>query len=348
MQDRYARTHKVAPIYLAALAEAAAANGVDAGMFCAGLGFDIADLQVPGFVITHHDACTAIRRALRVLPSPQLGFELGQRANLAAHGALALGMLSSRTLKDAIMMMLRHPSSAGFLLEIDEQITRDQHVLVATPMFGNGDLLPFLAEKTFASLVRLWRAVMQTVSYTPLAVYFTHAGSEKRIRAYEQFFGCPVHFGAAECRLVSKASWLDFELPFRSLVSYRLANDLLDRSVHPPGDIANIELDVMAELKKVYQQRAPFARVAARLGLSERTLRRRLADEGLSFQALLDECRADYALSLIGKTDIPLKELAEQTGFSSVSSLRRAFKRWTGQTLSEHNRAASRPEDEQA
>ena len=346
MQDQYARTYKIAPIYLASLAEAAAANGLDPGAFCAGLGFDIADLHTPGFTVTHQDACTAIRRALRVLPSPQLGFELGQRANLAARGALALGMLSSRTLKDAIMMMLRHPSSAGFLLDIDEQITRDQHVLTVTPMFGNGDLLPFLAEKTFASLVRLWRAVMQTSSYTPLAVYFTHAASEKRIRAYEQFFGCPVYFGAAQCRLVSKASWLDFELPFRSLVSYRLASDLLDRSFHPEGEATGIEIDVRAALKKVYRHRAPFAQVAARLGLSERTLRRRLADDGLSFQTLLDECRADYALALIGKTDIPLQELAEQTGFSSVSSLRRAFKRWTGRTLSEHNRATPSIDEE--
>ena len=72
--------------------------------------------------------------------------------------------------------------------------------------------------------------------------------------------------------------------------------------------------------------------IARRLGMSGRTLQRRLSDEGYSYQTLVDESRRQLAKRLLHQTDFSLVEVAFMTGFSEQSAFTRAFKRWAGQT----------------
>jgi AraC-like DNA-binding protein len=72
--------------------------------------------------------------------------------------------------------------------------------------------------------------------------------------------------------------------------------------------------------------------VARRLGQSERTLQRRLGEEGLSFQKLVDDARRELAEGLLAKSHYSLAEVAFLTGFSEQSAFNRAFKRWMNQT----------------
>ncbi len=68
------------------------------------------------------------------------------------------------------------------------------------------------------------------------------------------------------------------------------------------------------------------------LGVSPRTLRRRLQNEGTSFQTLLDDVRFSLAKGHLYRGEIAVAELAFVLGFSDTSAFYRAFKRWTGTT----------------
>ena len=83
------------------------------------------------------------------------------------------------------------------------------------------------------------------------------------------------------------------------------------------------------------------AQVARRLGMSERTLHRRLAADGLTFRAIVDRARRETAESLLALPDHTLAEVAYLTGFSDQSAFQRAFKRWSGQTPLAFRREAS-------
>ncbi|MEZ5592792.1 MAG: helix-turn-helix transcriptional regulator [Gammaproteobacteria bacterium] len=72
--------------------------------------------------------------------------------------------------------------------------------------------------------------------------------------------------------------------------------------------------------------------VAGHFGMSGRTLQRRLANRGYSYQTLVDESRRQLAERLLQQTDYSLAEVAFMTGFSEQSAFTRAFKRWAGQT----------------
>ncbi|MEM7423891.1 MAG: helix-turn-helix transcriptional regulator, partial [Pseudomonadota bacterium] len=81
--------------------------------------------------------------------------------------------------------------------------------------------------------------------------------------------------------------------------------------------------------------------VADRLGMSGRTLQRRLAEQGHAYQDLVDETRHDLAKRLLQRTDYALAEVAFLTGFAEQSTFTRAFKRWSGQTPATFRRGAA-------
>jgi AraC-like DNA-binding protein len=69
---------------------------------------------------------------------------------------------------------------------------------------------------------------------------------------------------------------------------------------------------------------------ARTLGMSERSLRRRLADEGVSYSQVVEESQIELARAMLGEPSRSIKEVAHELGFTSASGFHRAFKRWTG------------------
>ncbi len=96
-------------------------------------------------------------------------------------------------------------------------------------------------------------------------------------------------------------------------------------------------LDVLSEriVDQLSSGRATIKKIAADLGTSERTLNRRLAEQGISFEQLVDDIRKDLAMSYLNEGNVQLQELAFLLGFSTHASFTSAFKRWTGKTPSE-------------
>jgi AraC-like DNA-binding protein len=83
---------------------------------------------------------------------------------------------------------------------------------------------------------------------------------------------------------------------------------------------------------------ASLGETARELGLSARTLTRRLHDEGSSFRAVKDALRRSLALAHLEKTKKSIAEIAAELGYSEPSAFFRAFQGWTGEAPSEHRK----------
>jgi AraC-like DNA-binding protein len=83
---------------------------------------------------------------------------------------------------------------------------------------------------------------------------------------------------------------------------------------------------------KVCDEFPSFARVAENMRFTPQTLRRRLRNEGFTYQEIKDQFRRDKAISYLSRPEISLDEVAYQLGFSESSAFHRAFKKWTGTT----------------
>ena len=71
------------------------------------------------------------------------------------------------------------------------------------------------------------------------------------------------------------------------------------------------------------------AEIASQLGLSVRTFHRRLSDDQLSYQSIVDEMRRSLATELLENTHMSIDQVAERIGFADATSFRKAFKKWT-------------------
>jgi AraC-like DNA-binding protein len=164
--------------------------------------------------------------------------------------------------------------------------------------------------------------------FRPLRVAFPHAPLSQPAR-YRRFFGCPVDFGTAHCGIDLATADLDQRLPaddpqvrqyiarYLAPTDSGLADDLTDRVRHL--------ID-----KTLPTGHASAVTVAAHLGLHPRTLQRRLASEGSTFERLLDDVRRDRARHYLGESDLALGQIATMLGYAQQSCLTRASTRWFG------------------
>ena len=150
---------------------------------------------------------------------------------------------------------------------------------------------------------------------------------------YHKFFGAPVLFDQPVTRLVFSSSYLSLpiirsdvalesflrEAPANILIRYRHDNDLSAR--------------MRAQLNALPIAEWPsFAELAAGLGMSVPTLRRRLRGEGQSFSTIKDELRFVAAERLLQENRLSVAEVAAELGYSEPSAFYRAFHKWMGQS----------------
>src|SRR5205823_1462287 len=88
-------------------------------------------------------------------------------------------------------------------------------------------------------------------------------------------------------------------------------------------------------LEEAFPALPDMHQAAHQLGIAERSLRRRLAEEGATFHGLLVEARVNGALRLLRNPNCSIKEAAYQMGFASQAAFHRTFKRWTGMSPTE-------------
>ncbi|MCX5146137.1 AraC family transcriptional regulator [Streptomyces sp. NBC_00320] len=152
---------------------------------------------------------------------------------------------------------------------------------------------------------------------------------------YAILFDCPVRFGADRTGAAFDAHWLAAPLvrdeAALDAMLRRAPFDLLSRPEYGTTVAEQVRRALARQLRS--SPRLPaLGEVAARLAVSPATLRRRLRQEGTSFQQLKDHVRRDAAIAGLAESGEPIAELAARLGFSEDTAFHRAFRRWTGTT----------------
>lgn len=149
----------------------------------------------------------------------------------------------------------------------------------------------------------------------------------------DAFFGCPVLHGSARDTLVLKACDLDRPFPGHNAELIEIVTPALEESFGPLRAASSISDQVKAVLKRGFASGRPdIAAVARDLGTSERTLQRRITDEGGSFRALVQEARKELSRKLLSDPSTDIAEVACILGFQDTTSFYRAFRGWEGST----------------
>jgi AraC-like DNA-binding protein len=191
-----------------------------------------------------------------------------------------------------------------------------------------------LVEYDFAMALNVLRRVSR-LDLCPLEVWFTHEAPPDT-QPQGRLFRAPLRYGAPFNALVMKASDVSSPLRranegFRARIvrgAERLLAQLPSLELFEDKVCAQIE----AELPR---GNTNASAVAERLGVSQRTLHRKLQHEGASYQALLDRVRLRLAVRYLA-AGRSISDVATLVGFAQASTFHRAFKNWTGETPAEH------------
>lgn len=288
-------------------------------------------LDDPDASIPSKDVGAFWRLALEATGDEMLGLHVAQAAPVETFDVHAYALLSSRTLREAYRRASRYQRLIHETTRLDFDEGPEHGTLVhALP--GGRPVARHPAEFLATAWVRVGRLVLDR-EWLPEAVYFAHEAPPDTSE-HERFFGAPVRFGAGRTALQVANETLDrvSAAPDDRLTAIldRHVGALLASRPSPRRSLSDRVLTVLADQ---LQDGTVNARVIARsLHMSERSLRRGLADEGTSYRELRDRLRQDRALALLHGRRCSIAEIAYLLGFSEVSAFHRAFKRWTGKT----------------
>jgi AraC-like DNA-binding protein len=307
--------------------EGARRVGIDAGTLLAGTGLCDDALRMPGARITYRALLTLYRNLIAHPLPPDFGFMHGP-FSIASYGMLGYAMMSCATLEQAIQIALKYYRTAGPLLDLSFEFDANGLVVTARNVLElDSPTLTLATEELFTPFPLLLRLLVG-MPVPPRRVELAYPAPPHRA-LYERAFDGRVEFDAQESRFVLGADALALPLTqadAESAVMFeRSCRELLD-DIERHESLSN----ALRQLLLGSPGKLPdAARAAARLRLGERTLRRRLADEGTTFQAILDEVRCRIATDYLTTTQLSTQEIAELLGFSEATNFRRAFLRWT-------------------
>ena len=186
-------------------------------------------------------------------------------------------------------------------------------------------------ECLFAMVSRTLKRELPTARF--LAMEFTHPAPTD-LAIYQRYFGCPTRIECDSYEMHCPAEMLG-QAPTRQ-ADQALSRVLEDHAKHLLDAMPALDpfqRAVRAEIRSQLEQGSTScAHLARALAMSERTLRRRLRDQGTTYQALLDELRSELAQNYVAHSRDPFEVIAERLAFADPSAFFRAFRRWTGTT----------------
>lgn len=255
-------------------------------------------------------------------------------------GALGLAMKTAPTLRDSLLRVVRFFRLVATNAQYSLQEDGTQGRFVIEALGADHPALCLRNEIALAGFAtNIARLAQGRIALTEARLRHAPCGAQAD---YDALFGCPVRFGAGEDSLVMPSALLDLDNRLGDAsVSDFLTAHLEDQLAARPAD-SPLKTALLRRLTEALSDGMPAAAVIAReMGMSERTLFRRLAAEGLTFRDVVREAQTRLAQELLTRSDRPIAEIAFLTGFSEQSTFSRAFKRWVGEAPARYRQQAA-------
>lgn len=306
------------------------ARGVAIEPLLAAVGLDVAVYARPDIdplSMVPLDAITSLfDHAASLLEDPCFGLRVAKTMKLPGISLLAQLTARAATVRDALKC------AAGFanifVTRIEAGFTERNGVgrIYWRPSLGMGAPVHFNAFMAAALIYRVRRAA--GCDWVPTAVELPHRPLDCRDPELI-VFGHRVRYDCAETCLLIDAATLAKPMPDADPTMFAYLKDLSERwmrELRPDYDAGTLVSHELAARLKV--GRFDLESVAEALGMSPRTLQWRLEQLGTSFERIVNDTRAGLARHLLRDTNLPLKVVAQELGFSDASSFSRASRRW--------------------
>jgi AraC-like DNA-binding protein len=289
----------------------------------------------------HRNVIAAIETAATVTGTPDFGRQLAERQGIEILGPVGAAARTARTVGEALAAFSDYLSAYSPSVRVAVASHGDPGQVVVDLRIA---LQPApdhrqTTELTLGVALNILKLLLGR-TYRPLTVHVPHAALTPA-RQYEAYYGAPARFAEPFCGFTIRKGDLDRQLTADGSVHQAL-RAYLDTVVGPGKP------DTYESVQQLIRHLLPTGSlgldaVADQLRVHPRTLQRRLARHGTTFEALVDCARKDLADRLLRDTDMVMSQLAGVLGYSEQSVLVWASRRWFGTTPTQHRRNSRRP-----
>ena len=313
--------------------------GIDPGPLYAELGIDTRKFFRPGARAPFAKMDKLWRKAVAATGDPWFGFAVGERATPGDFFVLGHAWMASASLRGALNRLCRYGDlilTQSSDLKLEKQ--GDSYALIET--YPAGAVVPqkVAQDAGLVAFLNLCDIVTQDI-VRPSSVEMS-ISSEYQSSRYDEILQCPVSYGCE--KEVWRFDASDLERPLSgSIPELAEATDRIAENYLRSLDSASVATAVSRMLVQTLPSgRTDQDTVASRLHRSRSTLQRQLSSEGTSYRDILEATREALATRYLKEGDHSQAQIAFMIGFADQSNFARAFKRWTGVSPGEYQKAA--------
>ena len=313
---------------LALLADVGKEHGVGVELMLRGTGLAATDLADHEREASAAQELRVIRNLVSAAPSVS-GAAVGARYHLSTFGIFGFALLSSRTVLDAVNIALRFIDLSHTFSIPEVSVAAGQAIVELDASRLPADLRRFLLERDLVAITQVLGELRP--DGVPLAWVELEFAEPPSTAPYSALLGTAPRFGARRNAFAFDAGLLDEPLPQANPQAVAMCEEIC-RDMVTRRRRTGITQQVRLKIAQQLGRGAAMDEVAGALGLSTRTLRRRLAAEDASYQGVLDEVRESVAERMLATGLLTVDDVAQRLGYAEASSFIHAFKRWKGTT----------------
>jgi AraC-like DNA-binding protein len=263
------------------------------------------------------------------------GLRLAEKANPREAGLLFYFATSANNLGEGLALFARYSRIVNETLRVKVARALDGAVVevefVGVPRQASRQLTEF----GVAVIVKTMREVAGR-RVRPTHLSFVQ-GRNSNLKEFERFFACPVEFTAPHDQICFSGETLALPQTTEDRYLLETLRPICDEAAKERNTEGGaLRATVENEVQKLLPHgKADRRTIAVKLAMSTRTLSRRLADEGTTYEEVVDHLRRSLAVQYIKEQGIQLSQIAWLLGYEGSTSFNHAFRRWTGRSPSE-------------
>jgi AraC-like DNA-binding protein len=266
---------------------------------------------------------------------PGLGYYLGLQKRVSVYGYLGFAAVSASSLREALELSVKFSPLFSTAITMDLHIEGGAASICFEEQVDLGSVRDIVLISLLFGLQTIGSALTgqaTTGGAVDLAIPEPHYQARFAHLAHDLRFGQPFN------RVVVNAGALDSPIVTADRTALHMARTLCERSLDDLGFDSGLVDRVRRLLANDESGFRSLEQVATRIHLSPRTLKRRLASQGVSFSSLVDRERREKAMVLLRSSRLSIDDVAERLDYSTASTFVRAFHRWTGTTPAAYRR----------
>ncbi|MEC7545646.1 MAG: AraC family transcriptional regulator [Pseudomonadota bacterium] len=312
-----------------------AITGLEPGSMYARAGIDLGEEDGVGMFVSARQVLNLVDQIMGALKMPYIGLAMGNLMTVSHHGMAGLAAVTQPTLWDCGQAVVRFCRELFPPLEMSVTLDGEEGWFAIDENIPLHPYSHFFVELNLVSFYNIFRdLVANDPDLMPLRVEIGYPEPSWG-HIYRRYFKCPVVFGCHQSRIIGKSMLAEHELPLANRLMAMTAEKSLFENI-PTKAMKYLPLRLRRLLIRYYGAFPSLENAASELGMSGRTMRRKLKDDGTSYQQELDFVRQKFAREYFARGGDSVTELAHLLGFADSSAFAKAFRRWTDMSPKEY------------